>query len=346
MHDYRFVATTAILNDIIPIVDILSKTMQRSGASFTVLVSLVPPVRAALENLKEHKGPCYAELPLRLSETGDLANIKLKYGNAVNPVRQSFHQSVYIGLLSRLVEQLDARFPDYDLLVALTVLFDPQKLCSEDAARHDYGEQQLDFLLDHYCKPVFKNEIENRVRLEWSSVEENPNLGRESAQDDEAWSDKDGEIPPYLDQEQIRHEWKVVRTMLRAHCNKERQTVLKLEDVLALLIQTYGVAFPNTALLASAASVIVCVTVPNERSFSVMKQHKTAVRNSMSDITLDQLMRITIEGPDIDTPEFEKLLEEVVQYWLGKKNRRCARGWSANVLDTQPKEFPCDSFEY
>jgi hypothetical protein len=66
LHDYLFIATTAILNDVLPVIGILSKTMQKDAADFTLLVDLVPVVKATLEGMKHSPGTSYKELPLRL----------------------------------------------------------------------------------------------------------------------------------------------------------------------------------------------------------------------------------------------------------------------------------------
>ena len=46
-----------------------------------------------------------------------------------------------------------------------------------------------------------------------------------------------------------------------------------------------------------------------ERSFSHLKMIKTRLRSCLSDCSVAQLMRASIEGPEIDAVEFEEVLE-------------------------------------
>jgi hypothetical protein len=83
---------------------------------------------------------------------------------------------------------------------------------------------------------------------------------------------------------------------------------------------------PNMARLGVAAQVICVVTVSNERGFSDMKLHMTRLRSSCGVEMLEHLMRISIEGPAIGTPECEKLLERALNHWSGLKERRIKSG--------------------
>ena len=46
-----------------------------------------------------------------------------------------------------------------------------------------------------------------------------------------------------------------------------------------------------------------------ERSFSHLKMIKTRLRSHQSDSNVAQLMKILIEGPEIDAVEFEEIME-------------------------------------
>ena len=50
-------------------------------------------------------------------------------------------------------------------------------------------------------------------------------------------------------------------------------------------------------------------TTSVERSFGHLKMIKTWLRSRLSDYSVAQLMRISIEGPEIDAVEFEEILE-------------------------------------
>ena len=76
--------------------------------------------------------------------------------------------------------------------------------------------------------------------------------------------------------------------------------------------------FPNLHKMASIGLTLPVSTASVERSFSQMKLIKTRRRNSLSEGTLAQLMRIAIESPDKLTDDD---LEEVLDIWNRKPRR-------------------------
>jgi hypothetical protein len=89
------------MEDVLPVVNILSKTMQMKDADFTNLVHLVPSVLAVLQDLEIVPEPAYSELEERLGLHGDLAGINLRYNHADNNVRANYHGSLYLAYLRR-----------------------------------------------------------------------------------------------------------------------------------------------------------------------------------------------------------------------------------------------------
>ena len=82
---------------------------------------------------------------------------------------------------------------------------------------------------------------------------------------------------------------------------------------------TLGSAFPNLVTLASIVSILPVTTATVERSFSNMKLVKTRLRNQIGDDTLDQAMRVCIEGPERLSNES---LETIIDHWKEQKTRR------------------------
>ena len=77
------------------------------------------------------------------------------------------------------------------------------------------------------------------------------------------------------------------------------------KDVTHALISnsSFSSAFPNIVTLANIVSVLPVATATVERSFSNMKLVKTRLRSQLGDDTLDQAMRVCIEGPERLTNE-------------------------------------------
>jgi hypothetical protein len=206
-------------------------------------------------------------------------------------------------------------------------LMDPVRLCEPAAALEGYGRAEVDFLARNYSQPISKGDLSKRVRLEWRTAAENPTLLSDANEPGSEASDSDDRIPPYIDCDQVKVEWMVVRPLLLAACAEWKQQhsniMMKAADVLQLLVTKHATAFPHFVKLIVACSVIPIEPADNERGFSAMKHHKTDLRSLLGADTLDQLMRISLEGPDYGTKELDDIIVKAVDLWAGKKNRRC-----------------------
>ena len=72
---------------------------------------------------------------------------------------------------------------------------------------------------------------------------------------------------------------------------------------------SYACIFPETFKMMNIFLALPIGTAWVERSFSHLKLIKTRLRSRLSDSSVVQLMRISIEGPEIDAEEFEEILE-------------------------------------
>ena len=76
--------------------------------------------------------------------------------------------------------------------------------------------------------------------------------------------------------------------------------------------------FPSLCNFAGSFKVLPPHTSDCERDFSQMKLIKTNLRNRMSERTLDALLKLVIEGPDLDKFPFKR----AVYHWAKVHNRR------------------------
>ena len=112
----------------------------------------------------------------------------------------------------------------------------------------------------------------------------------------------------------IRTEWITFRTLLAKKPEESMATQL-LQLITNEMLATM---FPNLSKIASIGQTISVSTASVERSFSAMKQIKTRLRNSLSEGTLAQLMRIAIESPVKLTNDN---LEAILDIWNRKPRR-------------------------
>lgn len=76
--------------------------------------------------------------------------------------------------------------------------------------------------------------------------------------------------------------------------------------------------FPNLLKLVQLALTLPLQTADVERGFRAQNLTKTAHRNRMEENTLDNLMTISVEGPAVESFDFNR----AVLLWKRKKERR------------------------
>ena len=84
-----------------------------------------------------------------------------------------------------------------------------------------------------------------------------------------------------------------------------------MQDILAEMEKshTYEGIFPETWKLLNIMLALPVSTASVERSFSQMKLIKTRLRSRLSDMNLEHLMKIAIEGPPLTDVDFSEILD-------------------------------------
>ena len=78
-----------------------------------------------------------------------------------------------------------------------------------------------------------------------------------------------------------------------------------LQDINETMETSHACIFPETFKMMNIFLALPIGTALVERSFSHLKMIKTRLPSRLSDCTVAQLMKISIEGPEIDAVEFE-----------------------------------------
>lgn len=127
-----------------------------------------------------------------------------------------------------------------------------------------------------------------------------------------------GDVPDVVS-EACASEWESLkRLILQKYSHMDMRSMVK---VLVTDATVKGM-YPNLTSLASIAAILPVSTAECERAFSAMKRIKTDLRNRMKTSTLDCLMRISIEGPELECFDYEKAAD----LWAGMRNRRLSIG--------------------
>ena len=120
---------------------------------------------------------------------------------------------------------------------------------------------------------------------------------------------------PQVSSDDTKVEWEIFVIFMINNCKTKT-----MRDVLQMLLQnvTLKSMYPNLSTLAAICQVLPVTTVDCERAFSAMKRIKSQLRSTMKTKTLNHLLLISIEGPELDKFDFNRAL----QTWGKQKNRR------------------------
>ena len=82
-----------------------------------------------------------------------------------------------------------------------------------------------------------------------------------------------------------------------------------LQDIKDSMETSFACTFPETFKIMNIFLALPIGTASVEQSLSHLKMIKTRLRSRLSDSSVAQLMRVSIEGSEIDAVEFEEILE-------------------------------------
>ena len=77
---------------------------------------------------------------------------------------------------------------------------------------------------------------------------------------------------------------------------------------------SYACIFPETFKVINIFPALPISIASEERSFIHLKMIKIRLRSRLSVCSVAQLMKISIEGPEIDAVEFEDILEIIKEH--------------------------------
>ena len=192
--------------------------------------------------------------------------------------KDEFMRKVYCPYIQSVIDHISNKLKSSDVYLCFSV-FDPRLLPDNKEELSSYGESKLQALTDFYGRAQsvsFEGETNRSV------------------------SDIDGD--------EAKAEWRFFcKVLFKEYSN------ISMDKVFSNLLtnDTIGAAFPNLVTLASLAVILPVTTASVERSFSDMKLIKTRLRNRLGEESLDQTMRICIEGPN---PLNDDKLKDIVTH--------------------------------
>lgn len=307
IKSYWFVATMHMLLDILPITDRLNKHFQEENVN---LSSIKPRVAAARERLHDHIATLGDNEELFSGNQRSYKGVNLLFAEAANI--QSY-ETMRREFISSLVRNLDKRFPahELDVLSALGTIFDVRMFPGRNQLQQ-YGNDALEVVIRKFAPPDGEEEAERGSESE-SGSEGEEEIPRPVAEENQAQPRVRAQ--PLLDADRTRRAFAEMKYSLHA-VNPE--SFLKACKIVILDFTD----FPDFVVLAKIALTIPVSSVPCERGFSTQNAIKTPSRANLADKSVDNLMRISMEGPSISNCKLDSLIQAAARNFNQRCNRR------------------------
>ena len=282
---YKTVASIYMLSDVMHTVAKLQGNLQSKELDLASVPTMVSNTTKRLKELKEHPNSS-TWFKDHMEVFSDPAQLGKKNIVVSEEDKAAFLQSIYRPYIQSVVDHIIVRMGSTDLIAAMSV-FDPHHVPDTEDNLTNYGMNKIVELTNFYG-------VVQKVQ----------------------YDGQEGVSQPDIDAEDTEAEWKLFRRLIFTQYKNN-----SLHEVLSKLISRGDIAaaFPNLSRLAGIISVLPVTTATVERSFSSMKLIKTRLRNRMGDDTLENSMRICIEGPDTLSSD---ILEDIIDHYKCVKPRR------------------------
>ena len=270
---FSFIALTCLLSDVLPIFSKLSKIFQADNLEFDKFATQLSVTKATLETMiatandaLEHILPTvHGLISLPADEEGMIQYQGVQVKKTDHFVQPFLNQKNLF--LNELLVQLENRFPEDGMktIASLNAILNPKKMLNLPANEiPGYGTRHLADILDLF--------------------EDHPQAGIV----------RDRAIGDFLQFKQ--HAITYQRAALGP--------ALFLQAFGEDLITEYQDIYPDFALLMKFFLTIPLNSVPCERGFSVQNFQKTKLRNRLGDQRLNDIMRVSINGPHFATFDY------------------------------------------
>lgn len=353
LHEIRttkFLGTVYILKEVLPELSKLSKTFQYSNTNFSTVQSSVDYTidrlkkikneMTPLKNVKADLDPVNGRLQLISAVQQDTSNQPNTCDDSAKPsvIQKSSElrplemnqgtEKQLSDLLSKyitcLVSNINDRFQESLPVVSAFQVFDPLLVPDVGGVGFsDYGEIDVKTMADHfYSESAVKA---TQLKDEW----------RKFKYDLANWKKKvPEELKPKKKTAHAQSTSCTEGTTATSGMQQQKEQAKKKPEVKKrqqsstewcmqrLITLKQGLQFELLPQIAEIASSLPMSNVWPERGASCLKRLKTRLRSRINVDMLNTLMLISINGPDLYSPECNELIESAVLLWNNKKNRR------------------------
>ena len=263
LRTYKVLFLTHFFSDIMADIAMVSRKFQERGLSYNDLSQTLSAVCSSIEQQYLLEDSTYGENLRRFVNTYGDADTYYEF--EIKRSHRDDRLKEVVSEFSRLlVDSLTARFPKLDLWDAMAV-FDPVTFPASPKAKASFGADRLAILLEHF-------------------------------------GNKRGPNTPPISTDDAKKEWSVFKNLLFAKAERLASTddsvPVTAASLAADMLKSQAIfdEFPNMTKLMAISRVLPTTSVECERGFSMQNLIKTRMRCSLSVDTLDELIRISVNG--------------------------------------------------
>jgi hypothetical protein len=283
MHSAHFVGLLFILHAILPILGKISRIFQKSYLNFSTVQPTLDSAVQELKQIRSEKSP----IELAKSEFSEGGRLELLDITMNQNTEHQLGQTLS-NYVSALVENIERRFPDVPILVALNI-FNPCHIPDKDSESFSsYGEDAVEIIHQQFLSEGYTQSLAE-VKAEWHLMKYHI-------------AEKKRQIPVNASDDITPLEWCLSEIM--KHKNEYNYMCPYLTKVVELVL---------TMPLSNAWP---------ERGASRVKIIKTDLRNRLKNDMLNGLLQIAVNGPELCTEKCDGLVSDAVDRWITAKKRR------------------------
>jgi len=274
MASKHFIYITYLMMDVMPIVTALSQLFQKKD----LVIALAPlSVQQCIRDMQGHldkNGPFLVKLE------EDMVGKTFKTHKITDVTKATMLSSTKNKFINKLIDNIQARFPDSDLLSAFSILgMRPISVLSGEELQK-WGDDKLDLLISHYG--AAKTHHYKQDRLDHATTSE-----------------------AVLDPMETRKEWSTLKEVVKA----EMYPTDNIQILWNLISKHHKDEFPNLQFLGALCLTAPVHTADCERSFSVQNRLVTSLRNRLTPEHCKQMMTIILEGPPMMEYDFTPAMQ-------------------------------------
>nr|XP_006813847.1 PREDICTED: zinc finger protein 862-like [Saccoglossus kowalevskii] len=285
---FDFLALSFFLLDVLSVLNTTCLALQSDGLTFTEVKHHINACQKAVEDFKTKKGRNYQTfidtITHDTTNDADLPTEVEFYGHVVAATKKQRDNFAKTSqkFLSCLSENLVNRFHEDDDQISLAFdILVPSKLPDNEDQIAEYGTAEIEKLSEFF--------------------------GTEKA--------STTCVDPPVCKTAVINEWSIFKHVM----HKYRQQ--SFTDFWEWVLNKYKSAYPNICILATICLTCPVTSVNVERGFFRYNIVKTALRNSLYTKSVNTLLMVKIEGPDLTEFNFDNSF----QLWCSKKDRRALK---------------------